>query len=105
MIEKLLGVFASPGFSPQANAFRDGALDQFFFGSRFEDFVEGRLGCLLVDFLQPQVPLQPAAADGPLAQAQRCIALRELGVVQIAVAPQALDDFINYRFCRPARGG
>ena len=43
--------------------FRNRAIDQVGFGSFFKDLIERRVGCRLVDFLQPEIALQSLPAN------------------------------------------
>ena len=100
MIEELLCVFSGFRLAAQANAFCNRAVDQIFFRSCGKCFVQRNLSSLLIDFLQPEIALQPAPADWSFAQPQRRVALRKLRIVEITILTQARDDFIDVGLCR-----
>ena len=103
MIEEPLGIGSRLRFTAQANPLGNGTVDQISFGRCFEDKIESFVGDLLINLFQPEIALQSLPANGPLLHAQRGKAVRELGVIEIAVFTQTLDHCFNCGFgCAPA---
>ena len=55
---------------------------------------------LLINFFQPQIPLQSLPSDWSLLHAQRRVAVRETGIIEVAVFAQTLDYGLNDSFGR-----
>jgi len=98
MIEELLCLRAGLWFAAQPNPFRNCAVNQILFRGRFENLIERCIGGGLVDFFQPEIALQSLPADGPLLHAQRSEAMRELGIVEVAIFAQTLDHCFDDGF-------
>src|SRR2546423_15296620 len=102
MIEKLLSFCARLWLAAQANSFGDRTIDQITFGCCLKDFMQRSFRSLLINFLQPEISLQPAPADWPLAQSQSGVAVRKLRIVEITILAEPRDDFLDICFRRTA---
>src|SRR5437764_7348676 len=102
MIEKLLSFCARLWLAAQANSFGDCTIDQVSFGCCLKDFIQRRFRSLFVNFLQPEISLQPAPADWPFTQSQSGVAVRELRIVEITILSEPRDDFLDICFRRTA---
>ena len=100
MIEKLSCLGVRLGFTAQANAFFNRAINYLCFRHGFEDLIQNSIGCLFVDLFQPEIALQSLSADRSLLHAQRRKAVRELCVIEIAVLAQTFDHCFDGRFGR-----
>src|SRR6185503_9642253 len=102
MIEKLLRLFTCFRFAAQASALGDRAIDQLGLWGLLENLIESFVGGLLVNLLQPKVPLQTLSSNRPLLHAQRCIGLGKPPVVEISVLAQTLYDRLDNLRCGAA---